>query len=170
MQGGSVQSGSGYGFAIVVDGTSTVVLHGGVALTPAAPGAPLVSGALGNGPALPSLVVTGTPTASGEIMATQPATLTLSGLVPSGTFILAFDLTTSFPSSFPGAISELAIPFPPAAYVTSGLDATGLFSLTFVPATVQGLTNLPFYAQSAVFDPASGNYLLTNLDIRVYGN
>jgi hypothetical protein len=165
-----VQAGSGPGalaYAIVADPTSSAVVHGGVTLTSSGG----VSGAVVVGAVeLPYVSITGTTMPGGELTGSQPVTISFAGVIPSTWFLLGVDLAPSFitpPSSI--AVGELLISYPPAIVVQDNLNAAGLLQFSMIPAIdAPSLLGIPIYFQFGVFDQNSGQYRLSNGDVRIF--
>jgi len=165
-----VQAGLGPGgvaYAIVADPTSSAVVHGGVTLTSSGG----VSGAVTLGALeLPYLSITGTTTPGGELIGSQPVTISLAGVIPSAIFIFGVDATPVFSTLFaPIAIGEVLVPYPPALMFQGNLDAAGLLQLFTIPATSAPATlGIPLYFQFGVVDPTINQFRLSNGAVRTF--
>jgi hypothetical protein len=156
------------GSAISASSGSSAVVHGSVTLLTSA-GSPVTSGAVTVGAApLPHVSLNGTPTAGGELMASQPVTGVLEGLIPFAPFALAIDLAPSFSTGLgPLFLGELLVSPAPAAILQGNLDAAGMFQATVTPAiSAPQLTGAPLYLQCGVLD-AAGQVRLSNSHIRI---
>jgi hypothetical protein len=165
-----VQAGTGPGsllYSIVADAASSAIVHGGVTLAPTGS----VSGAVTLGAvALPYLSMTGTTTPGGELTASQLVTVSLAGVVPSTWFLLGVDLAPGFIEPPPSiAIGELLIPYPPGIVIQGNLDAAAQMQFSMIPAIgAPSLLGVPVYLQFGIFDPGSGQYRLSNGEVRVF--
>lgn len=165
----TVLGGSGPTTGESIRGTlgSVVTVHGPVVVSPAA-AAPVTVGA----PELPRLAVNGSVLADGSIDSLQPASIAYDGLLPSTAFAYVIGLAPRRLFLVPsGPLGELMID-PGTASVTFGvLDATGHFSLGFVPVSLLGtaLLQVPLHAQAATLDLANNTWRMSNCDIHRYG-
>ena len=150
-------------------GATGVVVHGSVTLLPALPNGALTSGAVTLGaPVLPYLALTGTTTSGGALVASQPVTLFLDGVLPSAPFVLAIATAASFSSYAPLILGEVLIPDPPGVLIQGNLDPVGAFQETATPAAAApAIVGFPIYLQAGVFDVGASQFRVSNGLVRL---
>lgn len=150
------------------DATSAARLHApSQTVAPSLGGVPTI-GNVANDIALPVLGVVGTPRPSGEVLATSPVQLTISGGPPFAPCALFADVLPNYSGDLaPFVLGEVLVPlghYDPQYYF---LDGTGSFHLTFTPsAALQGVLGFPVFLQAGVFDFV--HILASNRDVHVY--
>jgi hypothetical protein len=172
VQAGGSFSPANFGHAILAEPGCYAVVHGGVAVLPASAGGVVTSGQVTLGAAaLPYVSMTGSTNAGGELLATQPVTVTFDGAIPNAPFACILDVNPWFSTGFSTyAIGELLVPIPAAPAVQGTLGALGSVQMTFTPAAVPSLMNVPLYVQLAVWDAGAGKFRLSNGLVRIFTN
>jgi hypothetical protein len=165
----------GPGITLYASPTASVVVHGSVSVLPSSPGQPLTGGGGSvtiGAVALPYLSMTGTTTAAGELLASQPVTVTFDGVIPFALFACAVHLSPGFSTAFSSVLEgELLVPFPSSIVLEGTLDATGLAQVMFTPAvSAPSLTDVPIYVQFGVLDAVTGKVRMSNGLVRIFKN
>lgn len=163
------------GYALMSEAGGTIEVHGSPTLIAATyPGGTPAVLALGTvtlgQPALPRLSTTGVAINGGELDATQPVTLSLTSALPNAPFVLLLDIYPGFSTPFPGLqLGELLLSGVGGFIAGGELDATGAFSVSFVPSLLApGAANAPLHLQAAVADFGAGQWRMSNAETRVF--
>lgn len=168
---GSGATGSGYAIYVGVSYvSSSVFIHGPVSLLPSAPGGPVTLGPVMVGlPALPYVSLAGTPAPGGALLATQPVTVSIDGVVPSAPYVLGVAGTCAFAFAYPGPfLGDVLLPVWPPITLPGTLDASGMAQIVATPALyAPAIVGIPVYLQCAVISPG-GQLLLSNGDVRSF--
>lgn len=165
--GGSILIGPGMTFgkpAVEAASGGSAVLHGNITLVPGPTASPTAGAVTVGAVPLPYLSITGTANAAGDLLANQPVTVTLNGVLPYAAFTLAVDLAPGFSTAYaPLLVGEVLVPVPPAALIQGTLDASGMLQLATVPAGyAPAIVGIPIYLQLGVYDPVAGNIRVSN--------
>jgi hypothetical protein len=162
-----------FGHALYADPGCYAIVHGGVSVLPASAGGVVTTGSVTLGAdALPYLGISGATSVAGELLASQPVTVTFEGAIPNAPFACVVDLNPWFSSAF-GAfvVGELLVPVPTMVAAQGTLDGAGMAQTTFTPAaTAPWLTDVPLYMQFGVFDAATGKFRMSNGPVRFFRN
>lgn len=161
-----IQPGTGVApYAISANAISSAIVHGTVTLLGATNG-PVTTGA----PALPYLSMTGSTTPAGELLATQPVTVTFDGAIPLAPFACLVDVVPAYSTMFaPFTLGALLLPVPMTIPFAGTLDAVGTFQVTLTPTqTIPALLDIPIYAQFGVLDSVAAQVRLSNAHIRIF--
>lgn len=176
IQGGPASLGVvSQGITFFANPTGSIVVHGNVTVLPSSHGQPLAGGGGSvtfGAVALPYLSLTGTATPAGELIASQPVTLTFDSVIPFAPFACVVDLSPSFSTAFSSLlVGELLVPLPTAIALEGTLDAAGMAQVAFTPAvSAPLLTDVPIYVQFGVLDAVAGKVRMSNGLVRIFKN
>ena len=151
------------GAGLTADASSSVIVHGAVAITPTILG-PVTLGA----PALPYLRVNGSLLPSKETNAALPVTVDLDGIFPNALYFFVVSDTPDYVASAPWGLGDILLSLQAHEFHFGLLDATGHLTFTFVPAGLPALLNRPLYSQAGVFDAATGLLRLSQSNVRIF--
>jgi hypothetical protein len=153
------------GWSISADLTSSAIVHGLVTLMTPANG-PVTVGGLG----LPYAFMTGSNAPGGELLASQPVTVTFDAVIGWAQFAAIVDLAPGFSTALaPFAVGELLLPLPTTFALLSNTGPWPIHYITLIPAiNMPWLVDVPVYLQFGVVNAAWNQVLLSNCVIRVF--